>query len=121
MNFGLHLRRMRLDRHISQRDLAKQIGIDFTYISKIEGGHIAPPSEDVIRKIAQVLNADENDLINQAGKVPAEIKVMLHNNPLLTELLRVLSEKTLPDETYGKMLLLVPDEVEREHHQWIAD
>lgn len=106
MKFGLHLRRLRLDRHVSQRALAEKVGVDFTYISKIEGGQLAPPSEEVIRKIARILNTDEDDLINQAGKVPAEIKITLQNNPLLAELLRVLSEKRLPEAVYQQMLLL---------------
>lgn len=103
MKFGLHLRRLRLDRHVSQRALAEQVGVDFTYISKIESGQLAPPSEEVLRKIAQVLNTDDDDLINQAGKVPAEIKITLQDNPLLAELLRVLSERKLPDEVYHQM------------------
>lgn len=117
MNFGSHLRRIRRERSMSQRSLADRVGIDFTYISKIERGHLAPPSEDVIRHLAQVLDTDENKLMNLAGKVPVGIKTMLQNNPLLTELLHILSEKKLPDEVYGKMLLLVSDEVESEGYQ----
>lgn len=104
MEFGRRLRDLRKQKNISQRDLAARVGIDFTYLSKIEGGRLAPPSEDVIRHIAQVLEADEDELINLAGKVPKDLKAVLEESPQAVELLRVLSERKLPDETYRQML-----------------
>src|SRR6266702_6517946 len=104
MEFGRRLRDLRKQKNVSQRDLAAQVGIDFTYLSKIEVGRSAPPSEEVIRHIAQVLDADEDELINLAGKVPKDLKVVLEESPQAVELLRVLSERKLPDETYRRML-----------------
>jgi len=106
MEFGRRLRDLRKQKHVSQRDLAAQVGIDFTYLSKIEVGRSAPPSEEVIRHIAQVLDADEDELINLAGKVPKDLKAVLEESPQAVELLRVLSERKLPDETYRQMLEL---------------
>jgi len=106
MEFGRRLRDLRKQKNVSQRDLAAQVGIDFTYLSKIEVGRSAPPSEEVIRHIAQVLDADEDELINLAGKVPKDLRVVLEESPQAGELLRVLSERKLPDETYRKMLNL---------------
>ncbi len=104
MEFGRRLRDLRKQKNISQRDLAAQVGIDFTYLSKIEGGRLAPPSEDVIRHIAQVLDADEDELINLAGKVPKDLKAVLEASPQAVELLRVLSERKLPNDIYLQML-----------------
>src|SRR6266702_5107420 len=104
MEFGRRLRDLRKQKNVSQRDLAAQVGIDFTYLSKIEVGRSAPPSEEVIRHIAQVLDADEDELINLAGKVPKDLRVVLEESPQAGELLRVLSERKLPDETYRRML-----------------
>src|SRR6266496_2331632 len=104
MEFGRRLRELRKQKNISQRDLATQVAVDFTYLSKIEGGRLAPPSEDVIRRLAQALDADENELINLAGKVPKDLKAVLEESPQAVELLRVLSERKLPDETYRRML-----------------
>jgi HTH-type transcriptional regulator, competence development regulator len=106
MEFGRRLRDLRKQKKISQRDLATQVGIDFTYLSKIEGGRLAPPSEEVIQHLAQVLDADENELINLAGKVPKDLKAVLEESPQAVELLRVLSERKLPNETYRQMLNL---------------
>ena len=104
MEFGRRLRDLRKQKNVSQRDLAAQVGIDFTYLSKIEGSRSAPPSEEVIRHIAQVLDADEDELINLAGKVPKDLKAVLEESPQAVELLRVLSERKLPNETYRQML-----------------
>lgn len=106
MDFGERLRELRKQRNLSQRELAALVGIDFTYLSKIEVGNMAPPSEAVIRKLARALGADEDELINLAGKVPKELKAVLGENPQAVELLRVLSERRLPEETYQQMLKL---------------
>ncbi len=104
MEFGQRLRDLRKQKNLSQRDLAARVGIDFTYLSKIEGGRSDPPSEVIIRRIAQVLEADEDELINFAGKVPKDLKAVLEESPQAVELLRVLSERKLPDEAYRRML-----------------
>ncbi len=104
MEFGQRLRDLRKQKNLSQRDLAARVGIDFTYLSKIEGGRLDPPSEVIIQRIAQVLEADEDELINLAGKVPKDLKAVLEESPQAVELLRVLSERKLPDETYRRML-----------------
>lgn len=104
MEFGQRLRDLRKQKNLSQRDLAARLGIDFTYLSKIEGGRLDPPSEVIIRRIAQVLEADEDELINLAGKVPKDLKAVLEESPQAVELLRVLSERKLPDEAYRRML-----------------
>ena len=104
MEFGRRLRELRKQKNISQRDLATQVAVDFTYLSKIEGGRLAPPSEDVIRRLAQALDTDENELINLAGKVSKDLKAVLEESPQAVELLRVLSARKLPNDTYRQML-----------------
>ena len=121
MEFGQRLRNLRKQKNLSQRDLAARVGIDFTYLSKIEGGRSDPPSEVIIRRIAQVLEADEDELINLAGKVPKDLKAVLEESPQAVELLRVLSERKLPEETYRKMLDLArksrADSPDRRNHE----
>jgi HTH-type transcriptional regulator, competence development regulator len=104
MEFGKLLREVRKQKKRSQRDLATQVGIDFTSLSKIEAGRFAPPSEEVIRHIAQGVAADEEEHMNVAGKVPKDLKAVLEESPQAVELLRVLSERKLPNETYRQML-----------------
>jgi transcriptional regulator with XRE-family HTH domain len=106
MKFGERLRELRKQQGISQRDLATMTEVDFTYISKIETGDTPPPSSITIHRIAQVLNVDESELFYLAGKVPDGLRVMMRDNPLLVELVRVLSQRKLPDDIYKQMIKL---------------
>jgi len=72
--FGEVIKDARKEKRITQRDLAKMISVDFTYISKIETGALEPPSESVIGKIAKILELDPNELFILAKKVPTEFK-----------------------------------------------
>jgi len=89
--FGTRLRELRIQAGLTQRDLSEKVNVDFTYLSKIENGVLPPPSEKVILKLAEVLNADKDELITLAGKIPSDIAEMLKNRKML-QLLR--SERT---------------------------
>ncbi len=111
MTFGERLRQIRKSRNVNQRDLAKTVGIDFTYISKIEAGSMKPPSAQVIHLLAQALETNEDELFALAGKIPAGLKTMLKDNPLLTELVGILSREKLPESVYREMIALAKVEV----------
>jgi transcriptional regulator with XRE-family HTH domain len=64
-NYGKLLRRVRTQRGLSARQLAKKIGVDATYISKIETGSVPPPAWDKMMAINSVL--DSPDLL-EAGE-----------------------------------------------------
>jgi transcriptional regulator with XRE-family HTH domain len=51
---GRQIREMRIQKGLSQRDLAKRTGIFSSYISRIENGHIVP-AIDTLEKLAQAL------------------------------------------------------------------
>jgi transcriptional regulator with XRE-family HTH domain len=69
MNFGERLRALRKEQQMSQRDLASMVGVDFTYISKMENERLEfPPSIATIQKIAQVLSVSTDELLILAGK-----------------------------------------------------
>jgi aspartate racemase len=61
-NFGENLKNIRTDLEITQDDLCQKLGIDRSYLSKIENGKINP-TLDTILKIASALNISPNDLI----------------------------------------------------------
>jgi HTH-type transcriptional regulator, competence development regulator len=73
MAFGERVRELRKAQGMSQRELADRAGIDFTYLSKIENGHMEPPSEQVIRRVAEELDADADELIVLADKFPSDL------------------------------------------------
>ncbi len=71
--FGARLRELRKKAGLSQRELGDKIGVSFTYLSKIESGVMPPPSENIISQLAEVLNANEDELMILAGKIPPDI------------------------------------------------
>ena len=92
MNFGERLRQLRLDRKINQRDLAAQVGIDFTYLSKIENGRMAPPAAGTIARLAHALDMHADELLLLAHKVPGDIGPMITRSPALPAFLRSISD-----------------------------
>ena len=95
-DFGTVLKDLRKERRITQRELAERVGVDFTYISKIENGRLEnSPSEKTIAEIARVLGADVDKLIFQAKKVPEEIREKIAADELAVAFLRKVSDMSL--------------------------
>lgn len=75
VDFGGKLRELRRKNGLTLRTLAKRVGVDFTYLSKIENGKSGfLPGAETIRALAGVLETDALDLLRLADKVPPEIK-----------------------------------------------
>jgi len=85
-NFGAKLRQLRSQAGMTQRELADRVNIDFSYLSKIESGVVPPPSEKVISQLAEALNADKDELIILAGKIPPDIAQILKDRGTLQRL-----------------------------------
>jgi transcriptional regulator with XRE-family HTH domain len=69
MLFGERIRGLRKAHCLTQRKFAELLNVDFTYISKIENGKVEfPPSEVLIRKMADILETDAEELLDLAGQ-----------------------------------------------------
>lgn len=86
--FGELLKSLRKEHKITQRRLAELVGIDFTYISKIENGMMEPPAEDKIIKIAEVFHQDPDKLLIAAKKVPSDFQKIITENKRVPAFLR---------------------------------
>ena len=78
-SFGDFLRSLRKEKKKTQRDLAREVGIDHTYLSKVENQApgFTSPSEPTLRKLASALETDADEMITAAGKVPSDVRQML--------------------------------------------
>ena len=56
--FGALVRREREAKEIGLREMAKKIGVSPTYLSKIERDDFAPPAEDKVKEIAEIIGCD---------------------------------------------------------------
>ena len=87
-NFGERLRELRKQSGLSQRGLANKVNVNFTYLSKIENGVVAAPSKSVILRLAEVLNADKDELLILAGRVPSDVTEILSKDREMLQLIR---------------------------------
>jgi transcriptional regulator with XRE-family HTH domain len=100
MQFGRRLRELRQARKMTLRDLAAKVSVGFTYLSKIENhkleeGH--SPSEKLIHKLAVELDADEEELLFLAEKVPEVIRKRVMEQPIAFITLAQLGDAELTD------------------------
>lgn len=92
MTLGEEIRKLRLAKQFTLRELAAKVGVGFTYLSKIENHKLEDghgPSEKLIHKLALELNGDEEQLMLLADKVPEPIRKRVIERP---EVFRVLAE-----------------------------
>ena len=105
MTFGERIRQLRKEKKLTQQELADMVGINFTYLSKIENDKIGRnhvdgdsenqfrihaivniessefPSEETIKKLAKALEASADELLLMAKKVPDSIKERVIQRP----------------------------------------
>ena len=76
--FGTVLRRIRLAKNMTQRDVARAIEMDFSYFSRLETDRFKSlPTRETIENIARAMqcNADETaELLATAGRVAEEMQ-----------------------------------------------
>ena len=90
--FGKRIQTLRRERGLTQRQVAADLGIDFTYLSKLENDRGEPPGEETIRRLAATLDADEEELLALAGKVPSELRRRAQRDIEFARLLRRLPD-----------------------------
>ena len=98
MTFGERLRELRKAKNLSQRALAEKVDINFTYLSKVESEKLdfaQYPSEELIRKLAKALEADVDELLLLAKKIPPQIRRRVLERPDAFRKLAELDDKAL--------------------------
>jgi len=92
----------------SVRQVAKRMGIQPSYLSKVERGEVSPPSEETTRKLAHELGVDSDMLLAMAGKVSSDLQDVIRKRPVLFgELIRELKE--MPDHAVLRLVREVRD------------
>jgi transcriptional regulator with XRE-family HTH domain len=84
MQFGQRVRTLREARYLTQSSFAERMGVSVSYISKVENERLHfgdYPSEKFIHKLALELEADEDELLLLADKVPEVIRKRIRERP----------------------------------------
>lgn len=79
--FGQFIRDSREKLNITLRQLARDVEVSPTYLSQIEQGNFAPPSEEKIKLLAKHLKLDGDQLMAMADKIPSDLKPIFTENP----------------------------------------
>jgi transcriptional regulator with XRE-family HTH domain len=75
---GDRLKRMRSQRNLGLRETANKVGISATYLSRIENNlEPSPPSEEKIRRLAEVLEDDFDELMRLADRLPSDVSEII--------------------------------------------
>jgi len=109
--FGNYIRKRRedlkkVDRAYSVRQVAARVGVEPSYLSKVERGREAPPSESKIRLLARELGEDADTLLALAGKVASDLQEVIRRRPrLMSQLIR--EARAMPDARLRRLVTKV--------------
>jgi transcriptional regulator with XRE-family HTH domain len=112
-DFGSYVRQKREklragDPAFSVRRVAARIGVEPSYLSKVERGEEAPPSEERIVALARELGEDKDILLAMAGKVSGDLQRIIRKRPrLFASVIREL--RKMPDHAVLRLVREVRD------------
>jgi len=101
--FGKTLRRLRLNAGVGLRELARLVEKSPGYISDVEQDNVAPPSEEVIVRIAEAIRTDKNELLSAASKLDPELSRYVANEPQAADFLRRAKERGFGSDDWKKL------------------
>src|SRR4029077_21139299 len=84
VTFGMRVRQLRHAKEWSLRDLAEKVGVGFTYLSRVENERLNfgdYPSDALIHRLADALEADEEELLILAKRIPETVKKRVLQRP----------------------------------------
>lgn len=98
--FGRALSGVRRDHDLSQSALARALGVNHSYISRLEAGQRSP-SLDLINRIEAALNLndEESRLIRRAAGYLRTAESLVLADPLMMALARALNDTSIPEAT----------------------
>lgn len=96
------------DPAFSVRQVAARIGVEPSFLSKVERDEAPPPSEAKIAALAEVLGEDPDVMLALAGKVSSDLRDVILGRPeLFAALIRQLQD--LPDHSVLRLVREVRD------------
>ena len=94
--FGENLKRLRIEKGISQEDMAKKIKIHANHVSRYERG-LSAPAIEVVEKMAKLLEVSIDELVS--GSVNERMEKNINDRELLTIFQKV--QKLEPQQLFA--------------------
>ena len=107
--FGRKVRQLREarkkdDPRYSLRKFAEAVGISPTFLSKVETGEFDPPAPERIKKMAELLEVDADELLALANKLDPDLKEIIQDQPkAMADFLRTARDLKISDEELRKL------------------
>lgn len=96
------------DASYSLRQVAERIGIEPSFLSKVERDLSSPPSEETLVRLARELGEEPDVVLAMAGKVSEELQAVIRRRPeLFGRLIRELRDA--PDHAVLRLVREVRD------------
>jgi transcriptional regulator with XRE-family HTH domain len=113
-HFGDQLKAYRHRARKTQRQLAADANLDFTYISKLETAAVLPPRDtaEVLAKALKLSPEEREDFLALAGAISRDMERYVRDQPAARELYRSVSQ--LPPEQQERRLREFIAQVERD-------
>ena len=112
MKFGEYVKSKRIKRNITQTKAAIMFGISLSYLSGIERGLRPAPTDDVVAKIADVLELSRKeryrlyDLAAESKQPPAladDLVEYVYRYPLILDMLRYSMECNMSEKEWERV------------------
>ena len=101
---GQRIREIRKERNLTQRELAEKVGINFTYLSRVENDRLdddQTPREETLQKIARALDTDADELLLLARRIPDTYRHRILAKPGIFRRILKLSDSDLEELLRG--------------------
>ncbi|MDP6884883.1 MAG: helix-turn-helix domain-containing protein, partial [Rhodospirillales bacterium] len=94
--FGGHVRRLRSEKGMGQRELARALDVSPSYLNDIEKDKRVAPRPELVRAMADILEADAERIFDLAGRsrnaIPPDVGELVLDNPDIVGLLRAIAD-----------------------------
>lgn len=89
---------------VSLRKVAKEAGLDPSFLSKVLSGKRSPPSDEkILRKVAKFLEINPVLLIVSTGRIPSELQGLMENPKFLESLCNERAGESMLEDTMPHM------------------
>lgn len=93
-SLGSRIRELRYQRGIGIKRLAPELGVDYSYLSRVENEKVIP-SARIIDRLSEYFGQDRDELMLLAEKVPEDVMQILREHP--REALALLRQSFIED------------------------
>jgi transcriptional regulator with XRE-family HTH domain len=108
-DFGQLLKTLRERRGVSQSKLAEKAEFDHSYVSRLESA-ARMPTRDAVDRLGSALELSDvelDSLLAAAGFLPKDVANLLTSEPVLSEVLELLQDESVPAEYRENMRQLL--------------